>query len=35
MSGDDRADAEPLGALGMSVTKNDGEQHIVLRVSFD
>ncbi|MGY2875822.1 hypothetical protein ACVW00_003012 [Marmoricola sp. URHA0025 HA25] len=31
----DRADAEPLDAFGMTVTKHDGHQRIVLRVSFD
>jgi len=34
-SGSDRADVEPLKALGMSVTKEDGQQHIVFRLSFD
>jgi len=34
-AGSERADAEPLDSLGMSVTKKDGEQHVVLRVRFD
>jgi hypothetical protein len=34
-AGSDSADAKPLHALGMSVTKSDGQQHILLRLSFD
>lgn len=31
----DRADAEPLHALGLSVAKEDGQQRVVLRLTFD
>lgn len=34
-AGSDKADAEPLRALGQSVTKSDGQQHIRIRLSFD
>lgn len=31
----DRSDAKPLDTLGMTVTKHDGQQHILLRLTFD
>ena len=31
----DRANAEPLDAVGMTVTKEEGEQRILLRLGFD
>lgn len=31
----DRKDAEPLGALGMTVTKNGDQQKVLYRLSFD
>lgn len=35
VSGSDRENAKPLHALGMSVTRSDGQQHVLLRLSFD
>ena len=31
----DRADAKPMDTLGMTVTKHDGKQRILLRLTFD
>jgi len=34
-SGDDRRDVEPLEAAGLTVTKEDSQQHVLFRLSFD
>ena len=34
-AGSDSADARPLHALGLSVTRTEGQQHVLLRLSFD
>lgn len=33
--GSDRSDAEPMDTLGLTVTKHDGKQRLLLRLTFD